>query len=233
MPGSLLCRVLALGAVFCFLAGPAPAQTDEREHTTGYNAIIDNMDLLVDNYAKFLARKYDLTEEQDEYTKFLLRERAFQFLDSHEGNLRELVDRLFDARTGGEMAPEQLIAWGRQAGPIYDEAKKLIIAGNDEWREILTPEQQEIHDEDLKLMYQSFETTEEQLGRIVSGEMTVEEFRSPQRGRRSARSRTHEPPVRSEPEPPPPEDVQITPDSPPEPPDKPRSTPRRHRRWAT
>ncbi|MBU0639344.1 MAG: hypothetical protein KKB50_10810, partial [Planctomycetes bacterium] len=145
MPGSLLFRVLALGAVFGVLAWPARAQTDEQEHSTGYNAIIDNIDLLVDNYARFLVRKYDLTEEQDEYTKFLLRERAYQFLDGHEGSLRELVDRLFDVRTGGEITPEELIEWGRQARPIYDEAKKLIIAGNEEWREILTPEQQKTH----------------------------------------------------------------------------------------
>ena len=224
MPGSLSFRVLALGAVFGVLAWPARAQTDEREHTTGYNAIIDNIDLLVDNYARFLVRKYDLTEEQDEYTNFLLRERAYQFLDSHEGGLRDLVDRLFDVRTGGEITPEELIEWGRQAGPIYDEAKKLIIVGNEEWREILTPEQQKTHDEDLKLMYQSFETTEEQLERIVSGEMTVEEFRSPQRGRRSARARTHKPAAQTEPD----QEPQVTPDSPPAKPlGEPESTPRR------
>lgn len=186
MPGSTLLRVITFGVVFSGLAIPAFSQSEEREHTTGYNAIIDNIDLLVDNYARFLARKYDLTEEQDEYTKYLLRERSYEFLDQHEGDLRSMVDRLFDVRTGGEMTPEELLEWGHQAGPIYESAKKLIIAGNDEWREILTPEQQNIHDEDLKLMYQSFETTEDQLERIASGEMTVEEFRSPKRGRRSS-----------------------------------------------
>jgi hypothetical protein len=200
MLGLRLSRALALAMALC-LAWPASAQTEESDNTTGYNAIIDNIDLLVDNYAKFLARKYDLTEEQDEYTKFLLRERAYEFLEGHEGNLRNLVDRLFDVRTGGEMSQEELIEWGYQAQPIYEEAKKIIIAGNDEWREILTPDQQKIHDEDVKLMHQSFETTEEQLGRIVSGEMTVDEFRSPQRDRRSSRSRTRTTPARTEPDP--------------------------------
>lgn len=194
MGGSCLWRVLTLGVVFSGFACPALAQSEERDHTTGYNAIIDNIDLLVDNYTRFLARKYDLTHEQDEYTKFLLRERSYEFLDRHEENLRELVNRLFDVRTGGEMTPAELTDWGQRVKPIYDDAKKLIINGNNEWREILTPAQTRIHDEDLNLMYQSFETTEEQLERIVSGEMTVEEFRSPpRRPRKSSRSETKRP----------------------------------------
>ena len=189
MRGLSVSRVLALGILLFGLTPFTFAQDEERTNTTGYNAIIDNFDLLVDNYSRFLGRKYDLTEEQDEYTKYLLRERSYEFLEQHEDNLRNLVDRLFDVRTGGEMTMEELIQWGQQAQPIYQEAKKLIIAGNEEWREILTPEQQKIHDEDLELMTQSFETTEEQLNRMLAGEMTVEEFRSPQRGRRSSRAR--------------------------------------------
>jgi len=228
MRASLPLRVLAFGVVCAGLAAPALAQSEDRKDTTGYNAIIDNIDLLVDTYARTLARKYDLTGEQDEYTKFLLRERAYEFLDQHEGNMRELIDRLFDVRTGGEMTQEELIEWGERFKPLYDEAKKLIIEGNEEWREILTPEQQKIHDEDLKLMYQSFETTEEQLERIASGEMTVEEFRSPQRGRRASRSRTSPPPAPREPQPPPPpeeSDVARL-SSQDQPRDKPQMTPR-------
>jgi hypothetical protein len=226
MRASLPLRVLAFGIVCAGLAWPALAQTEDRKDTTGYNAIIDNIDLLVDTYARTLARKYDLTGEQDEYTKFLLRERAYQFLDQHENDLRGLIDRLFDVRTGGEMTQQELVEWGQRFTPLYQEAKKLIIEGNDEWREILTPEQQKIHDEDLKLMYQSFETTEEQLGRIASGEMTVEEFRSPQRGHRASRSRTTRPPARREPQPPPeePDVVRLGPED--QPPDMPQVTPR-------
>ena len=228
MHASLLLRGLAFGVVCAGIASPALAQSEEQKTATGYNAIIDNIDLLVDTYARTLARKYDLTGEQDEYTKFLLRERAYEFLDQHEGNLRGLIDQLFDVRTGGEMTQEELIEWGERFAPLYDEAKKLITEGNEEWREILTPEQQKIHDEDLKLMYQSFETTEEQLERIASGEMTVEEFRSPQRGRRASRSRTNRPPAHSEaPPPPPPErpDV-VRPGPQDQSSDKPRLTPR-------
>jgi len=88
---------------------------------------------------------------------------------------------------GGEMTQDELIEWGKRVLPIYNEAKRIIVESNNEWREILTPEQQKIHDKDLELMYQSFETTEEQLNRIVSGQMTVDEFRNPRRSRSVAR----------------------------------------------
>jgi hypothetical protein len=212
MPGSSFLRGLALAVVLSGLAWPASAQSDDDERGAGYDAIIDSIDLLVDNYATRLARKYDLTEEQNAYTKSLLRERSYEFLDKHEPELRSLVNRLFEVRMGGEMTPEELVEWGQRTRPVYEEAKRLVVDGNNEWREILTPEQKKIHDEDLKLMYQSFETTEEQLTQIASGEMTVEQFRSPQRShRRPTRPRPNRPPPsRREPpaleEPPPPDE---------------------------
>jgi hypothetical protein len=218
MPGSSLLRVWALGVIFSGLAWPALAQSDDQERGAGYNAIIDNIDLLVDNYTRFLVRKYDLTEEQNAYTKSLLRERSYEFLDQHEDELRALVDQMFDVRTGGEMTPQELIEWGQRVKPIYEEAKRLVIEGNNEWRDILTEEQKKIHDDDLKLMYQSFETTEDQLKRIVSGEMTVEEFRSPQAPHRASRPRPprhpasrREPPLAQEPPPPPDEPTRLGP----------------------
>lgn len=177
-------RGLALMVVSLGAALPAWSQTEERERASRYNAIVDNLDVLVENYTRFLARKYDLTDEQNEYTKYLLRERAYDFFNQNEEEVRVLLDRLFDVRTGGEMSQEELIEWGQRVKPVYEEAKQLIVDGNDEWRQILTDEQKKIHDEDLELMYESFSTTEGQLEQIVSGQMTVDEFRTPQRSRR-------------------------------------------------
>ncbi len=178
--------VAALGWVGVWPA--AAQQTAERtKPSSGYSAIFDNIDLLIDNYARFVARKYNLTDEQYEFTAELIRERAYDFLDKHEDELRSLMDRLFEVRSGGEMTQQELIEWGKQVLPIYNEAKKIIVESNNEWREILTPEQRKIHDKDLELMYKSFETTEEQLNRIVSGQMTVDEFRNPRRSRSVAR----------------------------------------------
>jgi len=136
-----------------------------------------NIDALLDNHARFLARRYNLTAEQDAFTQALLRQKTEAFLAKHREELFDLVDRLVEVRAGGEIAQQELINWGRRALPLYEEAKTLIIEGNNEWRQILTEEQRRTHDEDLREMYDSFATTESQLQRIVSGQMTVEEFR--------------------------------------------------------
>lgn len=180
---SLLCVGLALA---CAPLSPVAAQ--EKEAVGGYSAVIDNIDLLIDNYARFLARKYDLTDEQDSFTRDLLRTRAYSFLDKHEHDLRGLVDRLFEVRTGAAMSPEELVEWGSRVTPIYDEAKSLILAGNNDFRTVLNEQQQKIHDADLKQMDETFQTVDDQLHRIAKGEMTVEEFRNPMRKARPPRN---------------------------------------------
>ncbi len=192
---ALIRTALILGALW-LAPRHAPAQNDE-DGGSGYSAILDNIDLLIDNYGRFLARQYSLNEEQDAFTREMLRERAHQFLDQHETEVRSLVDRMFSVRTGADMAPEELIDWGKRAMPLYEEAKKLIIQGNDDWRQILTDEQKATHDEVLKHMYESFETTEQQLDAIVTGNMTVEEFRNPRRFGRGASARNRRPPQRA------------------------------------
>ena len=110
------------------------------------------------------------------------------FLAQHYDELGGLVDRLFEVRSGGEMTQDELVEWGRRVHPIYEDAKTVIVEANAAWREILTDEQRAIHDEDLRLMTESFATTEDQLRRIITGQMTVDEFRNPPRPRRSSRT---------------------------------------------
>lgn len=176
-------RLTIMLALTALLAWPAAAQERQPLQINSYGAVLDNIDLLIDHYSNFLARKYELTDEQDQYTRHLLRERSHEFLDSHQDDLRGLIETLFEVRTGGEMSAEGLMEWGEAARPIYEDARKLIVAGNDDWREILSEDQKRRHDDDLKLMYESFETTETQLDRIATGEMTVDEFRNPRRSR--------------------------------------------------
>ncbi len=179
----------------------APAQSEPPRERRSFMGLI-NIDSLVDNYSNFLGRKYNLTDEQAEFTQQLLRQKAHLFWDKNEQQLGTLMDRMFEVRTGGDMNPEELTQWGKSVLPLYNEAKNIIVQGNDEWREILTEEQKKIHDEDVKLMYQSFKTTDDQIERIVTGQMTVEEFRSPSRPGRQNR------------QPPPPQSVEQTPGEP-------------------
>jgi hypothetical protein len=195
-------QVLAFGLVLCCGAGLVPATAQERpDDAPSYSSMI-NIDALIDNYARLLARKYDLNDEQDTYTQTFLRDKAYQFLDQHREELFALVDEMFAVRRGGEITQEEIMAWGLRAQPLFDDARQLIVEGNREWRGVLNEEQKLIHDRDLELMYDSFATTEEQLGRIISGEMTVQEFRRGYPGRRSRdRSPTPSPRVSETPTP--------------------------------
>lgn len=171
-----------LGVIWVVVGATFAAEAADREPRR-IGGLLD-VDVLIENYASFLARKYDLTPEQDEYTRQLLHQKTDQFMDARGDELEVLVTRLFEVRGGAEMGQQELIDWGQQVAPLYEDAKAIIVSGNDEWRGILTPEQQRIHDADLVLMYESFDTTEAQLERIVSGEMSVEEFRHPRRYRK-------------------------------------------------
>lgn len=179
-------RGAVVAALVVAAAGTASGQEKKDrkgDSSGGYSAILDNMDMLVENYAKFLGRKYDLNDEQYGYTKQLLRDKVYGFLDKNETVVRDLFDQMFQARTAGNMSQDGLIDWGKRVGPIYEEAKKLIESANSEWRETLNDQQRAIHDEDLKLMKQSFDETDEKLTRIQHGEMTIEEFVKPSGGR--------------------------------------------------
>jgi len=156
-----------------------------------------NIDALIDNYSRQLARKYTLTDEQDTYTQELLRLKSQAFLANHRERLFALIDRMFEVRGGAEISQQEMIDWGRQAMPMFEDAKRIIVEGNSEWRQILTDEQRKIHDSDLQLMNDSFAMTQEQLNRMVSGQMTVDEFR---RGPKAPDARPHSrPPVSVEP----------------------------------
>src|SRR5262245_10149840 len=133
MSGRWVMRCAAAAAWVMVSAAATLAQSDDKKRESaggGYNAIIDNIDMLVDNYARFLGRKYDLNTDQDAFTKQLLRDKAYAFIDKHENDLRDLFDQMFQARTGGAMSQEDLINWGKRVMPVYEEAKKMITDGN-------------------------------------------------------------------------------------------------------
>jgi hypothetical protein len=184
---------LALVLFLTVGAGAVPVRAESAERARKSFSSLINVDALIDNYLRFVARKYNLTEEQDAFTEQLVRARVDEFLNRHYDELADLVDKLVTVRNGGEVAPDELIDWGRRIQPIYQEAKGIIVQTNEEWRGILNDEQRQMHDEDVKLMWDSFATTEDQLSRLTAGQMSVDEFRNPRRGR-EARAATVTPP---------------------------------------
>jgi hypothetical protein len=174
----MLSRIVAspiMAAVLLIsMTAVAPGQSDPTRPS--YSRLL-NIDALLEAHARTLARRYNLSEEQERYTQAFLREKANAFLDKHREELFDLIDRLVEVRAGGDMEQQELMAWGKRALPLYEEAKTLIVQGNNDWRGILNEEQRKTHDEDLQEMYAGFVTTEDQLQRIVSGQMTLDEFR--------------------------------------------------------
>ncbi len=174
----MLSRIVAspIMAALLLIGGTAVAPGQSDPTRPSYSRLL-NIDALLEAHARTLARRYNLSEEQERYTQAFLREKANAFLDKHREELFDLIDRLVEVRAGGDMEQQELIAWGKQALPLYEEAKTLIVQGNNDWRGILSEEQRKTHDEDLQEMYAGFVTTEDQLQRIVSGQMTLDEFR--------------------------------------------------------
>lgn len=178
-------------ALAVLLAAPAALAFQEPppEPMSGPLSQLINVPQLVENYARFLARKYNLDETQEKSTVEILQKRTQDFLTNHEEKIFELYNSMLVVRGGGDMSQDELTDWGKGAMPIYQDAKEIIIGGNADWRKLLNDEQRAMHDEDVKLMYESFQTTDDQLGRIVTGDMTVDEFRNPPRSGRRRRNR--------------------------------------------
>ena len=169
-PVTRIIVAVSLGSVTAIALGQA------EQPRQSYSRMLD-IDSLLDNHARMLARRYNLNEEQDLFTQAFLREKANVFLDKHREELFDLIDRMVEVKAGGEISPQELIAWGKRAQPLFEEAKSLIVEGNNDWRQILDENQRKTHDVDLQEMYGAFGTTEDQLQRIVSGQMTLDEFR--------------------------------------------------------
>ena len=134
--------LLALLAPAAFAFQNPPAQ----EPMTGPLSQLINVPQLVENYARFLARKYNLDETQEKATVDILQKRSQEFLTNHEAKIFELYNSMLVVRGGGDMSQNELMDWGKSAMPIYQDAKEIIIGGNGEWRKLLNDQQRAIVD---------------------------------------------------------------------------------------
>ncbi|MBN1343379.1 MAG: hypothetical protein JXQ73_11900 [Phycisphaerae bacterium] len=129
-----------------------------------------NIQSMVTSAAEQIIRRYKLNDDQAEYTRKLMARRVNNLLEKHDEKIRSLFREAIAMRAIGK-APsvETIQSWAERALPVYQDAKKEILAGNKEWAEILTPEQKKIHDLDLRMMEVDFKQYEERLTRWKSG----------------------------------------------------------------
>ncbi len=126
-----------------------------RTHPT--NPMIWDVETMTMEAVEQIAKRYNLTGAQEDFTRLLLTQRVNAFLDKYEMDVRELLHESIMLKTGQiERSTANLQDWSRRALPVYKAAQEAILQGNTEWGAILTDEQKELHHRDLDKMEESF-----------------------------------------------------------------------------
>lgn len=176
-------RSIVLGAVLALapiLATPLLAQNQDTRGQAGgaqknpYSGspLTWSVEPIIDNYVSQMTRYYNLTKDQEEYTRQLLTQRVKRFLNEYETDVRSLFTEYWYLQFRGELpTPEQAKDLARRGGPLIAAIKKEILDGNQKWREILDENQRKIHDRDLEQMGKVFDEFEQRIDRWSKGDV--------------------------------------------------------------
>lgn len=136
-----------------------------------------NTDYMLELYVKGLTRQYNLTPTQEEFTRKLLTKRVKEFLKVHETEMRRLIWEMAEYHQKRQLPDaETAREWAKSGSPVFREARKAILDGNKEWREILDDEQKKRHDQDLRGLEDYFKVMEERLDRWSKGDVNQRDF---------------------------------------------------------
>ncbi len=129
-----------------------------------------NVETMVKQAAEQIIRRYKLDDDQAQFTRKLMSERVDKLLEKHDDRIRQLFREAIAMRALSKPPSKQAIqSWAERALPVYQDARKQILEGNEEWAKILTPEQRKIHKLDLKMMKMDFKQYEDKLARWKQG----------------------------------------------------------------
>lgn len=133
---------------------PASAETIEAKNTV--NSFWD-VSKILKIATRNIGRRYNLNEEQQDYTDDMMTKRVTRFLENHQNEIWPLIrDLAYYQRKGAVPERDEAKRLGPVALKIIREAKKEIYQSNEEWREILTEQQRRVHDYDLGEMDKTF-----------------------------------------------------------------------------
>jgi hypothetical protein len=128
-------------------------------------------------YVQNMARHYNLSPEQQEYTRTLMNQRVKRFLADYEKDVRGLLYEITDYQMKRETPPPEVAQEiGERAKQLLPAIKQEILEGNMKWREILNDEQKAKHDQDLQIMYKQFDYFEKVADRWSKGEVSASDF---------------------------------------------------------
>lgn len=172
--GSFIMRVpramIAMFLVLCVAGLPAASgfQTDTPETpkptegqdvqalTTGQPAPMATIDRIMEQAVRNIALRYNLNETQTKITSALMLERVYEFLEEHEAEVWPVIRDLLKSQLRPPEDEKDRRKVGKSGGPLLEAVSEAIFQANQEWRLILTEEQQKVHDFDLDEMEKTF-----------------------------------------------------------------------------
>ncbi len=129
------------------------------------------VDDMINQATDNISRRYNLNDAQRKATQKMMHERVNRFLSEHQDEMYPLIRDLTRSRFQGKnLSVEQRKRIGKLAKPLIDEAKEAILEANREWGNMLSPEQQRLHEWDLREMDNQFEQIHDNLGQLAKGE---------------------------------------------------------------
>ncbi len=179
---------LLVGVVLTTASVAAAAAPARKPKKSGMD--LWNIDGMVRQAAEEIIRRYKLNDEQAGYTRQLLSKRVNTLLDEHGDKIRKLFREAMVMRMSGKPPTVEAIqSWSKQAIPIYQAVKREILEGNEEWGQILSPDQKKTHQNDIKDMMDDFTQYEQRLDRWSKGGFDAKKDWI-KRTHRTARTRT-------------------------------------------
>jgi len=152
--------LLMAGASAASAQNPDPPAKDGKPTALSHpnNPELWDVQAMMEDAVRQIARRYNLNDAQENYTRLLLVKNTTAFLDQYEKDIRELLKESIDLRLGIIKGDADIYKrWAERAAPIYEAAKVAILDGNMEWRNVLNDQQKKTHDLDLSLMKSQFE----------------------------------------------------------------------------
>lgn len=129
------------------------------------------IEMICDQAVKNIAMRYNLNETQTATTNALMKREVDKFLREHENEIWPLMRSMLATQLAAKPPddPAELRRLGKAARPLVQLAKDAIFTANEEWREILTPEQKRVHDFDLGEMEKTFEKIDQNFSSWAEG----------------------------------------------------------------
>ncbi len=178
MQRSILAAIIAVAGIW---ATPVLAQNPRNAGTAATpkkpspysgSPLTWSVEPIIENYVSQMSRYYNLTADQETYTRQLLTQRVKLFLNDYEKDVRSLLEEYMYLQLKGETpSAEQAKDLARRGGPLVAAIKKEILDGNAKWREILDENQRKIHDRDIEQMNRTFDTLEQTMDRWSKGDV--------------------------------------------------------------